>query len=78
MSCCGKARVAYASSPGGGATPNTGPVYFEYVGQTSMTVMGPITGGRYFFATTGARLRVDPRDRNGMLRVPNLREITGS
>lgn len=75
MSCCGKARIAHSSH--GGASAGTGPVYFEYVGRTSLTVVGPVSGGRYFFPSTGTRLRVDPRDRNGMLRVPNLREITG-
>lgn len=76
MSCCGKARIA-SSSPHGGAMPNAAPVYFEYVGRTSLTVIGPVSGARYFFPSTGARLKVDPRDRIAMLRVPNVREIKG-
>lgn len=53
-------------------TPQNGPA-FEYVGKTAVTVLGPITGASYRFERTGSRLRVDPRDRAGLVQVPVLR-----
>lgn len=73
MSCCGKVRAA--QTPHHASSPNPNPSYFEYIGRTSMTVVGPITARRYHFPATGARLQVDARDRKGMLGVPNIREL---
>jgi hypothetical protein len=50
-------------------------VIFEYVGMTAMLAEGPVTRMRYWFAKPGARIAVDLRDRDGMLRVPNVREL---
>jgi len=80
MSCCGKARAA------AGGTPNvsrpaipTGSgnrhVQFEYTGETSMTVIGPVTGLRYHFTGRGAQTRVDSRDRSHLLGIPKLRQV---
>ena len=49
-------------------------VVFEYVGATSMLAEGMVTRQRYYFPEPGARVPVDPLDRAGMLRAPNLRE----
>jgi hypothetical protein len=49
-------------------------VVFEYVGMTSMVAEGAVSRQRYYFAEPGARVPVDPRDRAGLLRAPNLRE----
>jgi hypothetical protein len=49
-------------------------IVFEYVGMTSMLAEGMVTRQRYHFPEPGARVPVDPRDRAGLLRAPNLRE----
>lgn len=50
-------------------------VQFEYVGRTSLTSIGPITGQRYRFGMPGARVAVDLRDRRSLLSIPHLRQI---
>ena len=55
-----------------GASPPTQPL-FEYVGATALTVIGPVSGRRYRFERTGARLTADPRDGNALQTVPFLR-----
>lgn len=51
-------------------------VIFEYVGDTGMTVVGPVTGKRYRFDRPGARVEVDLRDRRPLTGVPRLRQAT--
>jgi hypothetical protein len=48
---------------------------FEYVGRTGLTVAGPVSGRRYRFEETGARVAVDPRDRPALAAVPMLRQV---
>jgi hypothetical protein len=48
---------------------------FQYLGRTALTVVGPITGARYRFDRPGSQLRVDPRDRPALLRVPVLKPV---
>jgi hypothetical protein len=50
------------------------PVVFEYYGTSSMLAEGMVTRQRYYFPEPGARVPVDPLDRQGMLHAPNLRE----
>jgi len=50
-------------------------VYFEYVGKTGLTVVGPITGSRYRFDGPGAIVAVDGRDASPVAAVPNLRQV---
>ena len=50
-------------------------VFFEYVGQTALTVVGRATGKQYRFERRGARLEVDLRDRLSMTAVPHLRQL---
>lgn len=45
---------------------------FEYVGDTALTVVSPITRKTYRFEKTGVRLAVDIRDRSWVAFVPNL------
>ena len=45
---------------------------FEYVGHTSLTLVGAASGQRYRF-TPGAVLAVDPRDRSALSALPLLR-----
>jgi hypothetical protein len=48
---------------------------FEYVGQTALTVVSPISGRHYRFAAPGARLDADIRDRSWLAFVPNLKRV---
>lgn len=88
--CCGKNRaaaraaaVAHAaagqSGPRHTVTPPprdvTTPIVFELVGAAPSTVRGEVTGTTYRFAAPGTRLRVDPRDRPGLLAIPSLRWV---
>jgi len=50
-------------------------VYFEYIGKTGLTVVGPITGSRYRFDGPGAIVAVDGRDASPVAAVPNLRQV---
>jgi hypothetical protein len=52
-----------------------GAVSFEYIGRTSLTAIGRITGRRYRFGMPGARVAVDLRDRHSLLSVPHLRQL---
>ncbi len=51
------------------------PTYFQYLGQTRLTVMGPRTRKRYRFDQPGAVVAVDPRDRRAMTAVSILRQV---
>lgn len=82
MSCCGKARQhlaqVMATTPAVAAPARPAlrfSVIFEYTGQTALTVIGPASGRRYRFASPGARVVVDPRDRPGLAQLPTLREV---
>jgi hypothetical protein len=88
--CCGRQRQAWNERPASPAPP-TRPVgsvpapghartlrdvaQFEYVGDTALTVMGPVSGTRYRFAQRGAVVAVDLRDRRAVAAVPHLREV---
>ena len=88
MACCGSQRAQYLTSnpsdhaveAAQGISPSprvvtAAVVYFEYVGQTGMTVVGPITGRRYRFDATGSIVLVDSRDGPSIAAVPNLRRV---
>jgi hypothetical protein len=86
MSCCGR-QVTNFTAPAvshrlplsGASAPPThmrhSQVYFEYSGQTGLTVTGPVSGRRYRFDGPGARLAVEPVDKPSLERVPNLRRV---
>jgi len=49
-------------------------VYFEYTGETGLTVIGSITRARYRFNGKGDVQLVDYRDTSGMMAVPMLKK----
>jgi hypothetical protein len=87
MSCCGRNRLAGGSPPPRIATTTNGEsarppvrqtsVFFEYVGRTGLTVVGPVSGRRYRFDTPGSRQPVDPADKPSLAAVPLLRQVAG-
>ena len=86
MSCCGKMRQEFmggmntaVAKPNRVATERTERqfvIVLEYIGDTSLTAIGSMTGRRYHFAGPGSRIVIDPRDRPGLVRVPKLRQVT--
>jgi hypothetical protein len=83
MPCCGEMRQQLSgamSHPK--AEMKTGrpdlqfAIWFEYTGQTGLTVIGPVSGRRYRFDGPGAQVVVDPRDRPSLVVVPKLRQVT--
>lgn len=86
MSCCGQKRAQQrqsssafvhelaASRASAGRFP-MGTVYFEYTGQTAITVVGNVTRLQYRFATSSVPVAVDARDRGSLELVPLLREV---
>ena len=52
------------------------PAYeFEYLGRTSLTVIGPVTGKPYRFARPGARQTVEAPDGPSLAPIPGLRRV---
>ncbi|NUO79366.1 hypothetical protein HUU05_04765 [candidate division KSB1 bacterium] len=87
MSCCGKQRERFHRASGVHSKP-TAPesaartvrytsVYFEYLGKTGMTVLGPVSGKRYRFDHSGAKVEVDLRDRASLAAISALRQVQG-
>ena len=70
MSCCGKARAAAAPR---NVLPLGQTIEYEYLGPATMTIIGPVTGQRYYFGAPGARVAIDMRDRVHLQRVPRIR-----
>lgn len=54
------------------------PTHFQYLGQTGLTVLGPSTRKRYRFASPGAVVAVDPKDKRALDAVPTLRQVSKS
>lgn len=54
-------------------SPMVQSIRFEYVGDTSLSVTGPITRLQYRFRGKGARVEIDYRDAPYVTAVPNLR-----
>jgi hypothetical protein len=90
MPCCGRQssivappaspqRAAFPQGNGHAAPPQARQTYvfFEYAGQTGLTVTGPVSGRRYRFDGPGARVPVEPVDKPAMERVPHLRRVPG-
>ena len=51
------------------------PSYFQYLGKTRLTLIGPNTGKGYRFDGPGAVVAVDPRDRRALASVSVLRQV---
>lgn len=86
MSCCGKHRAASAAPPPRIPTATTGnaappprqtSVFFEYVGRTGLTIVGPVSGRRYRFDAPGSRQPVDRADKPSLAAVRVLRQVPG-
>lgn len=75
MSCCGKVRSRVTATQAGAARPTA--FVFEYVGRTSLTVIGPATRTSYRFVRPGARVMVDGSDRASLATIPVLRQVSG-
>ena len=75
MSCCGRARAAADPPRQHGVAATTHLPIFEYVGATSLTAVGAVTGRSYHFDRPGARLEVDPHDQASLARVAVLRRV---
>jgi hypothetical protein len=64
-----------ADAAGGAAADRPTHPEFRYVGATSLTVTGPVTGRAYRFAAPGARLEVNRHDAASLLHVPTLQAV---
>ncbi len=86
--CCGKNRTAVSqtrvsappnnaaqTSPAFAIKQRSSVAYFEYIGKSAMTVMGPISGMTYRFPAPGSRAAVDLRDHRHVAAVPNLVQV---
>lgn len=73
MSCCGKRRDSAAQAP---AAPAARAMFvFEYIGRTSLAVIGPGTRTSYRFDRAHPRVLVDGRDRASLATIPSLRQV---
>jgi hypothetical protein len=78
MACCGQRRINVGSGRGFSSAAqrqenSSVMATFEYIGPTGMTVVGPISGVKYRFASSGSRVQIHWRDVASMSGVPNLR-----
>jgi uncharacterized OB-fold protein len=81
--CCGRNRTQMRTAasppprPAVNAAPQKPPAHvsFVYLGNTAMTVKGPITGREYSFDRPGSRVEVDWRDRVLLASIRQLRQV---
>jgi len=87
MCNCGKKRNAYAeqSYKQSNGVTNEQPdrkmwtdTYFEYTGNSGLTVSGGVTGKRYRFNQPGDIQLIDYRDASGMMAVTLLKRVKNS
>lgn len=79
MSCCGKRRDTWRGETAQippASFNHSGQVYFRYVGNTALTVIGPVTGRTYKFSAGGAVSGADLRDAPSLAAVPHLRQVS--
>jgi len=82
--CCGRNRTQQrtANPRPPGANPYVASpqpprsVSFVYVGNTAMSVQGPVSGRNYRFERPGARVEVDPRDRILLASLRQLKQVS--
>jgi hypothetical protein len=55
--------------------PQQRTAYFQYLGKTGLTVIGPKTRQQYRFDRHGAIVAVDPRDESALAAVSVLRQV---
>jgi hypothetical protein len=83
MSCCGKKREDWLLSTNDAnkavdeyaLSKIKADVYFEYTGDTGLTVVGSVTRTRYRFNGKGDVVLIDFRDASGMMAVPVVRKV---
>jgi hypothetical protein len=78
MGCCGQRRgliMTGRTAVDGRSQPTSKAALYEYTGTTGMTVTAPISGSKYRFATSGAKVQVDLRDVGSLAGLPNLRRL---
>lgn len=81
MSCCAKKRNEYVGDVNYHSQTFLEPakmredIYFEYTGQTALSVTGMITGNKYRFSKTGEVQQIDHRDAGSMMAVPVLKKV---
>jgi hypothetical protein len=82
--CCGNKRVQMRTSFHDGhigrdshpiASRSVPFVPFVNLGKNKLTVIGPVTGKRYHFATLGSQVQVDVRDQSMLARLRQLRLV---
>ena len=86
--CCGNKRAQLSQTTQASQVHESGertslqhqperdsPVYFQYIGKTGLTVMGPMTRKFYRFDSPGAVVEVDPMDRRALEVVSALRHV---
>ena len=81
--CCGQGRRqlrmdrggARRSDPARPAPPQPGPMAFEYVGTSSLALVGPYSGREYRFPGPGAQGVVEPVDQAYLAGIRALRQV---
>ena len=79
MSCCGKQRANWRGElPRIPRAPSVTPhvVYFRYLGNQTITVVGSATGITYSFSGVGASAAVDPKDAPSLASVPLMAQVS--
>lgn len=71
----GESEKLPSAAATGTPAPSHEAVWFEYVGDTSISAIGSITRTLYRFTCKHAQVAVDPRDAPSVARVPHLRRI---
>jgi hypothetical protein len=77
MGCCGnfRSQTTVSAAPPATRQSSYGLVAFEYIGQTALTVVGPVSRTIYTFGSPGARALVDGRDSIPLGTVRSLRRV---
>ena len=84
MACCGKKRAQACQLSQSAVRPITttplqaaqdGKVYFQYLGENGLTVVGPVSQKHYRFDRQGSVAVVDPRDKQALAGVSMLRPV---
>jgi hypothetical protein len=85
MTCCGKNRMQLRTGTPGqsrssqiyAGRPQRQPaqVPFVYIGNTGLTVTGPVSGIQYTFSRPGEQVKVDARDRIMLASIRQLQQV---
>ena len=90
MNCCGNKRKALATEartsrrqpiPAGNTQPvveNKPDRVFEYTGNNSLTLRGPISGKQYHFSSQGDKVTIDFMDSFAIMAERDLRVVASS